>query len=224
MAASPVASQDQFGIAIPMGGVNDHFDEDVKTSGGVLVGLSFAASPSLSFDPNDIRIAMPEDTASVVCVRGVSRDGFYWTRTPYQIAPNVPPVGPLKLDPFTTKYVGLLDDYKKSDVAIVAFAAPDERCFDEDALFLPEVPADVAGDVLQVKVNSGGRKTSVSWLGADSTKISGGCQPVDQVRIAFDTLCSIERPPVVGVATLEIALDDGLQTIPKQYKTLLPAR
>ncbi|MFW8635298.1 hypothetical protein [Cribrihabitans pelagius] len=230
-ATAPALAQSQapqVAIARPFGGeVNDHFDDASKTSGGVLAGLRVAVAGSAAFDPSNVLVAAPPPSGSIICVRGVSRDGLYWTRTPYTLEAGGTGQGAVRLQPFAKQeYERHLRAYAREDVALVAFTASDETCFEEHGLFLPELPASGGAEELQLLVNSGSRRTKVE-LALEGTAgggpVQGSCAKVQHERIAFDTRCRVAFGPltVPAVGVLRISLDDGLSPVTKSYRVQL---
>ncbi|MFW8595541.1 hypothetical protein [Cribrihabitans neustonicus] len=227
-ASAPTFAQEQVAIARPFDGVvNDHFDEAAKTSGGVLAGLSVAAAGPSAFDPSNVLVAAPPLAGSIICVRGVSRDGLYWTRTPYALEAGGSERSAVRLQPFANiEYERHLREYARQDVALVAFTAADRNCFEEQALFLPELPAGGGAKELQLLVNSGSRRTEVELApegAAGGGPVQGSCAMVGHERIAFDTRCRVPFGPlqVPAVALLRISLDDGLSPVTKTYRVQL---
>ena len=139
---SPGIAQDQEAVAVPVGDkVNDHFDEASKTSGGVLVGLRLGIDGTGQFDPDKVHIALPEAMDQTICVRGVSRDGRYWTRTPYRIKQVGLGHSRLRLEPVSREqYHDLVRAYERIDMAFVAYSSSDANCFEDPTEFLPEMP------------------------------------------------------------------------------------
>lgn len=224
--AHPALAQDNIVTAIPMGDVNDHFDKTAKSAGGRLVGLSLDLGNSAKFNPGNVWVTMPPKATDVICVSGVSRDGLYWSRTPYQIASAQGSESQVKLLPFTNKYETQLLAYDSDDIAVFAFAARSPNCFAEVPTVLPIItkanrsaPAEISA-----QVNSGNFKISVLVDVGDGPK-EMACRQ-DNDRIAFDVDCTfpvtLGDTPIDGSLTL--ITDDGLSAEPEEFTLRLPAR
>ncbi|MFC6689496.1 hypothetical protein [Jhaorihella thermophila] len=216
----------QVAIARPAeGAVNDYFDDASKTSGGVLVGLRLAPRVDLSFDPENVEITLPLEQGNFVCVSGVSRDGLYWSRTPYRIDTVTPSAVVLKLQPFAQeRYAGRLRSYPWSSVAIIAFESADPDCFLFDSRLLPEVPPNSDPATLAVYVNSNSQKLKASLDIAGAT-VRADCLQRTEARVAFDYACTLKLPhrDSADVATLVLEFDDGMTVDSEAFTVVLPA-
>ncbi|SHF37446.1 hypothetical protein SAMN05444279_13222 [Ruegeria intermedia] len=226
--AAPVhASEDNPEIAIARpaeGVVNDHFDETPKTSGGVLVGLRFAPLGQDLFDPANVRITPPREEDSLVCVSGVSKDGLYWSRTPYRTDAPAASAQVLQLQPFAqARYESRLRTYGWGAMAIVAFESKDPDCFAFDNRFLPEIPPNSDSRRLIIYVNSNSQKLEATLETVD-TSLQAECQEQDDTRVAFDYACSFRLPDRAGQAdaTLVLEFDDGMGGYANTFTILLP--
>jgi hypothetical protein len=220
-------AQDAIATATPLEDkVNDHLDGSAKAAGGRLVGLSLTGTHSKKFDPSNVQITMPIERKPVICVRGISRDGLYWTRTPYNSPSAQENRHEVKLSPFTSAYERQLRSYDNSDVAILAFEASDANCFDKGAQIMPVLDGSARDLRIKVQVNTGNQHVKIT-LRHGATEVEGVCNPVrDRERIAFDRDCSV---PVTlsaapEIATLVLTFDDGLVEEEDPYTVFLPPK
>lgn len=208
------------------GKVNDHFDKTAKAAGGRLVGLSFSGNVIEKFNPLDVRIAMPLVRKPVICVRGISRDGLYWTRTPYVSPAETSDTHEVRLFPFTFVYGSQLRTYGRSDVALLIFEATDANCFDEGAQMMPVLSRSSKELEIVAHVNTGNQHVEMALQIGDKL-VPGVCgQVLNREKIAFDIDCTV---PVALLAepvsaTLVLTFDDGLAVEKKPYTVFLPPK
>ncbi|KGJ03621.1 hypothetical protein SAMN04487972_11933 [Paracoccus halophilus] len=205
--------------------IEEYFDPSraANVGGGVIVGAVLGGLAAGPFLADSVRIATPAD-GRPLCLRAISRDGFYSARNVYILRSPADGEGGTLLKPFSN-LTEELRGYDAEDIALVAMPAQEQGCLAGETSLIPRL-GQIEGDraELLVQLNAGGR--GAAWI-----EIAGqaevACQPVAaDLRVGFDMTC---RLPVTlddahQTSAFELVVDDGLVENRTRYEIFLPGR
>lgn len=205
----------------PTDGFTESFDPVSNVSGIPLVGLRLGSTTG-QVNPEDIRVTIPMEGETGVCVRAHTRDGRYHSDNLYRLPDDAKP-GEVRLHPVTVKFGVGLSSYKADDFVLTARIPAKDNCDGRDGTYVPQTTGGLLGDV-QLLINSRGRRTDVT-LTADGVKIAGTCESIlEGANIAFDTVCLLDAEAVRGrAASLDLSLDDGFGAQRYKYAVIIPS-
>jgi hypothetical protein len=195
-ATEPVRAQELSLATKPLAEV---FSDRAKVTGGVIVGLSTAAT-RVTFDPGALFIASGIEAGDQVCIRVTTRDGRYWSLNAYGPAKSS---AVLPRFEYPTGFARDLASYRAEDIAIRAVRTTD--CHEDAEGALLPVAFDRAGAAteLVVLVNAG-RSHARAKLGEDGTWTE--CETPEGQRVAYTARCRLALGGRFHATSLHIAL------------------
>ncbi|MGY3698657.1 hypothetical protein ACVIGA_008799 [Bradyrhizobium sp. USDA 3240] len=196
--------------------------------GHVIVGIRLGDIPQ-PFLARDIAVhtGQHQDGLENVCLRFLSRDGRYFARGVYGLAPNS---GPSSLVKFHTQYANRLDAYATNDIAISAFYSNDCNESTAGYRFATSQDASANAESVVVQLRAGDARLTAQ-LGRNNAPsgIAVLCHPTTTTgpTIGFTHECVLPFPASTTSGVYELRIgetgsDGGIKV--KTYSMVLQSR
>lgn len=212
--------------AVPVGGaLEEYFDRSrgANVGGGIIVGAVLGGLAAGPFLADHVLIATPVGGQSL-CLRAISRDGFYSARNRYELLSPADGKGGTLLNPFSNMAEDLRD-YQAGDIALVGTLAQNDGCLTGAKQLIPRLGT-IEGEraELLLQLNAGGR--GAAWI-EQAGQADIECQPVAaDLLVGFDMTCrlGVTLGESHRIGAFDLVVDDGLQQSRTAYEVVLPGR